>query len=223
MTPWPSWGRPPRRFSPGTMSPSANTKPPRSPAGSTVAAAGYPGRRPFPKPRRPGHPPLHHPCAPAGNPNHPGQWQPGPDFLNRRGFAAFPICIGLRPGHSMQKLRHFPDPAQTDQRTFAAITAAFPERRGTVCPACGSDKIKLLGVGTEKIQEAMIQLFPDARVARMDRDTMTRKGLDRQPAQGSEAPPDRHSRGHSDGGQRPRFSGNHPGRGDLCGPDPEFP
>jgi primosomal protein N' (replication factor Y) len=33
-----------------------------------------------------------------------------------------------------------------------------------------------LGVGTEKIQEAMTQLFPDARVARMDRDTMTRKG-----------------------------------------------
>jgi primosomal protein N' (replication factor Y) len=31
-------------------------------------------------------------------------------------------------------------------------------------------------VGTEKIQEAMTQLFPDARVARMDRDTMTRKG-----------------------------------------------
>jgi primosomal protein N' (replication factor Y) len=59
---------------------------------------------------------------------------------------------------------------------FRCHYCGFSKAAASTCPACGSDKIKLLGVGTEKIQEAMSQLFPDARVARMDRDTMTRKG-----------------------------------------------
>jgi primosomal protein N' (replication factor Y) len=46
----------------------------------------------------------------------------------------------------------------------------------TSCGACGSNQIKRLGMGTEKVEAAVRALFPEARVARMDRDTTRRKG-----------------------------------------------
>ena len=96
-------------------------------------------------------------------------------FLNRRGFAAFPICADC--GQAM-RCKNCDISLTLHKRinAFRCHYCGFSRAAASVCPACGSDKIKLLGVGTEKIQEAMIQLFPDARVARMDRDTMTRKG-----------------------------------------------
>jgi len=42
--------------------------------------------------------------------------------------------------------------------------------------SCGSSRIRLLGLGTEKVEAAVKTLFPDARTARMDRDTTRRKG-----------------------------------------------
>lgn len=44
-----------------------------------------------------------------------------------------------------------------------------------VCPVCNSKYIKYFGVGTEKIQQEVSKLFPQARVLRMDLDTTTRK------------------------------------------------
>jgi primosomal protein N' (replication factor Y) len=44
------------------------------------------------------------------------------------------------------------------------------------CPACGSTQMWHFGLGTEKLAEAMQQFFPEARTARMDRDTTRRKG-----------------------------------------------
>jgi len=36
--------------------------------------------------------------------------------------------------------------------------------------------VKAFGIGTEKVEEEALNLFPTARVARMDRDTTARKG-----------------------------------------------
>src|SRR5690606_26017769 len=48
------------------------------------------------------------------------------------------------------------------------------------CASCGSGKLKMLGFGTEKIEEELTEIFPDARIARMDQDTMRGKhALDR--------------------------------------------
>lgn len=44
------------------------------------------------------------------------------------------------------------------------------------CPNCGKDKIRYFGTGTEKVQEELEQLIPEARVLRMDVDTTRRKG-----------------------------------------------
>ena len=52
----------------------------------------------------------------------------------------------------------------------------FSQPFSSRCNSCSSSKIKLLGLGTEKGESAVKALFPEARVARMDRDTTTRKG-----------------------------------------------
>ena len=40
-----------------------------------------------------------------------------------------------------------------------------------VCPSCGSDKLKSSGVGTQRVEDEIARLFPDARILRMDADT----------------------------------------------------
>ncbi len=48
------------------------------------------------------------------------------------------------------------------------------------CAACGSKRLKMLGFGTEKIEEELGEILPDARIARMDQDTTRGKhALDR--------------------------------------------
>lgn len=45
----------------------------------------------------------------------------------------------------------------------------------SVCEACKSPEVRFTGLGTEKVEEGIKKLFPQARMARMDSDTMTRK------------------------------------------------
>ncbi len=95
-------------------------------------------------------------------------------FLNRRGFAAFPICTDC--GSSLRcKNCDISLTLHKKANAFRCHYCGFSRAAATICPTCGAKNIKLLGMGTEKIQEALERLFPDARVARMDRDTMTRK------------------------------------------------
>ncbi len=49
------------------------------------------------------------------------------------------------------------------------------ERLPVTCPACGSTKLKTMGFGTEKLEEDLKLLFPQARIQRMDLDTTRRK------------------------------------------------
>ncbi len=41
----------------------------------------------------------------------------------------------------------------------------------TACAKCGSRRLRMLGFGTEKVEEDLALIFPDARIARMDQDT----------------------------------------------------
>jgi primosomal protein N' (replication factor Y) len=45
-----------------------------------------------------------------------------------------------------------------------------------LCPTCGGVDIKLRGIGTQKVEQELTQMFPGARVQRMDMDSTTRKG-----------------------------------------------
>ena len=54
---------------------------------------------------------------------------------------------------------------------------SYEENMPTACPACQSTYIRFFGTGTQKVEEEITKLFPEARVIRMDVDTTSRKGM----------------------------------------------
>jgi primosomal protein N' (replication factor Y) len=96
-------------------------------------------------------------------------------FLNRRGYASFPVC-GVC-GQAM-RCKHCDISLTLHQRAnaYRCHYCGFSRAAASSCDYCGSAKIKHLGLGTEKLQDMVAKIFPKARIARMDRDTTTRKG-----------------------------------------------
>ncbi|MBA3019301.1 MAG: primosomal protein N', partial [Desulfobacteraceae bacterium] len=96
-------------------------------------------------------------------------------FLNRRGFASFPVCSSCGKAIRCKNCDislTFHKGANAYKCHYCGFTLASTSN----CPTCGAADIKLLGLGTEKIEAAVKSLFPNAKTARMDRDTTTRKG-----------------------------------------------
>jgi primosomal protein N' (replication factor Y) len=96
-------------------------------------------------------------------------------LLNRRGYAGQLLCrkCGLALQCSECSV------AMTLHRNatlavchYCGLGRATPDRCGT----CGGEYLRQVGYGTERVEELLKSLFPDSRVARMDRDTMRRKG-----------------------------------------------
>jgi len=96
-------------------------------------------------------------------------------FLNRRGFAGFPICG--RCGEALKcKNCDISLTLHKSADAYKCHYCGFTKAANSRCIKCGSFEIKPLGLGTEKIEAAAKSLFPEARVARMDSDTTVRKG-----------------------------------------------
>ena len=96
-------------------------------------------------------------------------------FLNRRGFASFPVCRDC--GESIKcKNCDISLTLHRQANAFKCHYCGFMRPATTVCDKCGSAHIKNLGLGTEKVESFVAELFPAARVARMDRDTTSRRG-----------------------------------------------
>lgn len=91
-------------------------------------------------------------------------------FQNRRGFApvlSCPVC-GWTP-----KCKNC-DVTLTYHKRLNLLTChycGYTEKVPDVCPCCGNTHLSDRGYGTEKIEDLIMSLFPDARVARMDLDT----------------------------------------------------
>ncbi len=91
-------------------------------------------------------------------------------FLNRRGFSTRILCPDC--GHSMT----CPDCgiALTYHKSSNAAVCHYCGRKAPVpdkCPDCGSKYIKYVGAGTEKVEEEVRRLWPEAGVDRFDIDT----------------------------------------------------
>ena len=91
-------------------------------------------------------------------------------FQNRRGFAPMVECreCGWTPRCEAC------DVSLTYHKNLGQLTCHYCGRTYTVpdaCPCCGSRNLKSRGYGTEKVEDKVMELFPDARVARMDLDT----------------------------------------------------
>ena len=100
-------------------------------------------------------------------------------FQNRRGFAPMIEC---RQCGWVPRCQHC-DVSLTLHRQMNQLTChycGFTYRVPTECPCCGSTDLRTKGYGTEKIEEQVSEVFPEARVARMDLDTTrTRNAYER--------------------------------------------
>ena len=92
-------------------------------------------------------------------------------FLNRRGNSRALVCVDCRKSPEC--------PRCTNRLTFHSANSRLmchycghSQRRPDRCPDCGGP-LKPLGVGTQKIQEALEFEFPDTEVLRMDADTVS--------------------------------------------------
>ena len=96
-------------------------------------------------------------------------------FINRRGYANMSVCGAC--GQPI-KCKNCDIPLTLHQNINAhkCHYCGFSQASALHCPVCGSSFIQHLGMGTEKIEMAVSKLFPQARIARMDRDTTQRKG-----------------------------------------------
>lgn len=95
-------------------------------------------------------------------------------LLNRRGFSSFVSCraCGERiqcPNCSVTLTHH-----RRDRRLlchYCNYAARIPEK----CPKCDSEYLGFIGTGAEKVEDELHKALPKARIARMDRDTVTTK------------------------------------------------
>lgn len=91
-------------------------------------------------------------------------------FQNRRGFAPMIECRECGWVPHCDKC----DVSLTYHKSLGQLTCHYCGTTYTVpevCPCCGSRNLRGRGYGTEKVEDYVMELFPDARVARMDLDT----------------------------------------------------
>ncbi|HEY6644551.1 primosomal protein N' [Povalibacter sp.] len=95
-------------------------------------------------------------------------------FLNRRGYA--PVLFCPQCGWSAHCKRC--DANLTVHRNSIALLChhcGVQQTVATACPTCAAE-VKPVGQGTERIEETVGRIFPNSPLARIDRDSMRRKG-----------------------------------------------
>lgn len=95
-------------------------------------------------------------------------------LMNRRGFSSFVTCRAC--GHRMMcencavTLTY-----HRGDRRLLCHYCNYAEAVPSKCPVCDSEYLQFVGSGSEKVEDELHQHFPAARIARMDRDTVTGK------------------------------------------------
>lgn len=96
-------------------------------------------------------------------------------FLNKRGHSSFVMC---RDCGYVKNCPHC-DITLTYHRHKEQMKChycGYEEQVPVICPECNSEHIRYFGTGTQKVEEELNKLLPEARVIRMDVDTTGRKG-----------------------------------------------
>jgi primosomal protein N' (replication factor Y) len=99
-------------------------------------------------------------------------------FLNRRGYAPVLHCASCAwvshcPRCSAFTVLHRRErPLHKLQCHHCGYQAPVPQ----ACPECGDQDLKPMGRGTQRVEENLAKLFPEARIARIDADSTRRKG-----------------------------------------------
>lgn len=96
-------------------------------------------------------------------------------MLNRRGYSSFVMCrecgtVDICPNCDISLTLHM------DTKTMNCHYCGFSKDIPQVCPNCKSRSIRYYGTGTQKAYDELAELFPQARILRMDVDTTRKKG-----------------------------------------------
>jgi primosomal protein N' (replication factor Y) len=95
-------------------------------------------------------------------------------LLNRRGFSSYVACRAC--GERVQCMNcSLTLTFHKRDRRLLCHYCGYAERVPSVCPKCQSEHIYFLGIGSERLEEELHRDFPVARIARLDRDTVTGK------------------------------------------------
>ena len=95
-------------------------------------------------------------------------------FLNRRGFSTFVMCREC--GHTIKcKNCDITLTYHANSKKLKCHYCGYEEEIAKECPECHSKNIKYFGAGTQKLEEQIHLLFPEASTIRMDVDTVTKK------------------------------------------------
>ncbi len=91
-------------------------------------------------------------------------------LLNRRGFHTIISCVDCYqpiycPNCSVPLTYH------RKNGKLMCHYCGFAQEPATVCPVCGSERLKSMGFGTQRLEEELKMFFPSARILRMDADT----------------------------------------------------
>lgn len=99
-------------------------------------------------------------------------------FLNRRGYSRFLSCRNcgeaIKCPHCDVTLTLHREMGQENQLVCHYCGYHIP--RPKTCPSCGSPYLAPFGTGTQKVEAMVREVFPQARVLRMDLDTTAKKG-----------------------------------------------
>lgn len=95
-------------------------------------------------------------------------------FINRRAYATSCVCRSCGevikcPNCDVSLVYHKSD------NTLRCHYCNYQIKKPTNCPNCNSTWIREMGAGTEKVEEELKNSFPEARVLRMDQDTVSQK------------------------------------------------
>jgi primosomal protein N' (replication factor Y) len=98
-------------------------------------------------------------------------------LLNRRGFATAMFCRQCAgtldcPNCSVSLVVHGEGKSRRMRCHYCNHAAPAP----STCPACAAPYMEQAGFGTERVEREVARICPEARVARLDRDTIRRKG-----------------------------------------------
>ena len=95
-------------------------------------------------------------------------------FLNRRGYSTFVMCRDC--GYTVKcKNCDISLTYHSYENKLKCHYCGYEEKLVTICPECGSKKIRYFGTGTQKLEQEIIKQFPGVKTIRMDVDTVSKK------------------------------------------------